>query len=920
MYRKLPAALKVTAIAVALTLSGCGSQSVEEHFVNAEKYTQAHDYKSSVISLKKILIEQPENIVAREKLATAYVSLNKYREAEKELKHLLEGKKSTPENIALMAEVKFEIKKYAEVYMLAYKVSDINSDASLRANFFAVLSAIQDRNKDKVQEFIKQTGAISKTSHLTKVAQAWVALEIGEKEESRLLVDQALKQAPNFNQALFLSARLFDVNGQISEAKDVYKKYVKLYPYDIDKKMYLYQAHMSLGEIDAAESVIDSVYVTHPKNPLVNLFRSQVHYQKKEYQKSNDLARNVLKDLKEHMPAKLVAAASAYKLGDYKQAYNYLSTYEKSLTTGEVKRMLTLSKLKLGMINEVADDILKSSDEHVDIDILMLTSMNLTRTGQQDKALALLEGSSGENNAKVIAQQGLTRLSVNDFTGISLLEKSIEMDGSLEGAKLALAMAHLRSGNTDEAIKIATEWEGTPDTKVLGQLLNANIYKKEGKHELAEALFVTISKSDKDNVAAKYALAQYDESRYDTAKALVKYIDIVNLYPGHVNALSRITELNLKAKDVQKTLDVVEPLLSKHDDNVKLRLSVAYNHFLNDDPQRAIETLLVITPDAQTPDVYYIILGDSYMKQELMGNGINTYKSLVKKNPANLLGQLRYISSLEFAKRFASALHATKNAKIIFKSNKALDLLEIRYGIRNNNADNALLDIAKFRDNYETTTELMSYEAQAYVINKNFKKAAETYVLANKFSQSLEYQLGAASAFMNLDEPTKASEILENAYTTVSKEDKVKVAMFIGEVNYGVDFEKSYKYFKEAITTKPDDAIINNNLAMVSIELGKNADALKYSKVSYRENSAHTSILNTYGSALVVNMDYKEGVKILEQSIKLGSNDVDAMIYLAQAYSKLGDFTAEHDLLLKAMKQPITPEQKAEIMKMRERL
>ena len=921
MNINFPLSLKATAIAVALTLtlSGCGSESVEDHFANAQIYTEQKDFKSSVISLKKILIEQPDNVVARVKLAKSYISLNRYRDAEKELEAIKPNKTSS-EMIGLLAEVKFELKKYAEVYMLAFKKFDKNAEHELKTNFYALLSSIQDGKKDKVQKFIQKIGALDTKSYYTSVGQAWVALSLGEVEESIDLVDVALSKAPEFGQALFLSARLYDISGKVSQAKEAYQKYATLFPYDIDKKVYLYQTLMSLGDIEQAEELIDSVYLLHPKNPLVNLYKAQIYYQKSDYQKSSDFAKNALKDMGQHMPGQLIAGASAYKLGNYKEAYSYLKAYEDKLKDGSVKRMLLLTKLKLGHISEVADDILKSSDSHIELDILMVTSMNLSRTGQQEKAIALLEQTGGEDNAKILAQQGLTLLSMNDSSGIALLEKSIELDGELEGAKLALAMAHLREGNSAAAVEIATQWSENPNTKILGDLLNANIYKQQGKHNKAKQLFKEIIKVNNDNVAAIYGLAKYDEVDGKTKSALKKYIEIVTRYPGHVDALSRITDINKASGQIDETLKFIEPLLVANFDNVKLRLNVAYNQFLKKDTRAAIDTLSVLTPNSQTPDVYWIVLGDSYMQEGLVASGIKAFNSLIKKNPTSLLGQLRYISSLEFAKRYTAALHATKNASVVFKKNKAIDLLLVRYQLLNNSCDEALNTIKAYKSNHDVSAELIAYEAEAKIINKNYADGAALYLKADKLKPQTKYKLGAAKALMNNDERQKSSDLLESIYKKDDVKNKISIALMLGEVNYDHDFEKSKKYFSEVLKTKPNDIVVNNNLAMVSIELGDFEDALKYSERSYRGNSNNTSILNTYGTALVKNNQYDKAKDILEQSLQMGSNNVAAMINLAVAYDKLGKFAAEIRVLDNAIKNTDDPEERKKILSMGARL
>jgi cytochrome c-type biogenesis protein CcmH/NrfG len=107
---------------------------------------------------------------------------------------------------------------------------------------------------------------------------------------------------------------------------------------------------------------------------------------------------------------------------------------------------------------------------------------------------------------------------------------------------------------------------------------------------------------------------------------------------------------------------------------------------------------------------------------------------------------------------------------------------------------------------------------------------------------------------------------------------------------------------------------------MVQLKLDLFEEALVNSEKSYRLNSSHPSILNTYGSALVANKNYKEAIEILEKAIKLGSENVDAIIYLAKAYDKSAKYGDHISILQKGLKLNPTEEQKSIMMSMLSRV
>jgi putative PEP-CTERM system TPR-repeat lipoprotein len=921
MQVKIKKLFKVTLIAAAVTLSGCGSDTIEDHLSSAAKHTQANDYKSTIIALKKALLLEPSNEVARVKLAEAFVKDNKFRDAESVLNKVIEGKDASPLAIALMSKIKFELKKHTETFMLSYSDFKEDKDSELQSAFYAAMSAVQEGNQSKVAEFIKKAGSIDKESPYTLVAQAWAALASQNIEDAQDLASQALEKEPEFGPAIFITARLFDVNGQVSEAKEAYEKYVKLFPNDLDKQIYLYQALMSLGDLDAADVVVDDIYKKHPKHPLVNLYKAQISYEKGDFQAASDFAKNVLMVMDKHLSAKLIAGASAYKLGDYKQAYSFLTPFDGKLKNGSVNRMLLMTKLKLGYAGAVADEIIANADkDSLDLDILLVTSMDLSRTGSQDKAIELLElaGGATSKDAKIVAQQGLTRLSMNDITGVELLEKSIELDDELEGAKLALAMAHIRMGNIAKAVNIAKSWQENPETKILGNLLNAAIYTQQEKHVQAKEIYSDILKEDPQNIAALYSTAQYLEKEGDAEGSLAAYKQVISFYPGHVDALSKLTEINQSKGKVSDTIVFLTKISKLNVDNVKLKLNLAYNYFLNKESKKSIEILKTVEANGQTPDAYWIVLGDSYMQSGLLASGIQSFKSLVAANPSNRLGHLRYMTALEHAKRFTAALHAARNAKVSFKEDPLILLLEVRYELQNNDASKVLGLIDTIKDLGFETQEIIAYEAEANFRLKKYSESAQLYITANNAQYKEEYILGAAKSYVLNGDNAAASDLLELNLMKSENEDQMN--SLIAEVNFDINLEKSLRYFSKVLPKRPDDLFLLNNIAMVQLKLDLFEEALVNSEKSYRLNSSHPSILNTYGSALVANKNYKEAIEILEKAIKLGSENVDAIIYLAKAYDKSAKYGDHISILQKGLKLNPTEEQKSIMMSMLSRV
>ena len=113
--------IKVSVLAASIALAGCVGENTEDVFAKAKAYQAEKNHKASVVAFKKVVAKSPDNVEARELLAHSYIALGRYREAEKELQFILKKTQDDPQVLSVMSQVKFELKKYAEVYVITYK-------------------------------------------------------------------------------------------------------------------------------------------------------------------------------------------------------------------------------------------------------------------------------------------------------------------------------------------------------------------------------------------------------------------------------------------------------------------------------------------------------------------------------------------------------------------------------------------------------------------------------------------------------------------------------------------------------------------------------------------------------------------------------------------------------------------------------
>jgi putative PEP-CTERM system TPR-repeat lipoprotein len=910
----LQTTLKTSTLALMLALSGCATESLEDLYTKASSYSKNLDFKSSIVALKKAAILDTDNVKTRKLLGIAYLNDGQFQSAEKEFEiaHLLD--RSNSHVTSLLAKVKFELRKYSDVYALSFNEFTDKQD-DLSTTFYAALASIQENKKSKLATYVKALVKIDSASAYTTTAQAWGALVEKDITDATELVKKTIDKHPQFGPALFLAARLHDIKGEPSQAIKLYNAYLQINPNDTDKKVYIFQNYLSLGDLKNAEIIINDIYAKYPKHPLLNLYKAQVAYEKGEFTQASQLSKNVLATLDNHINAKLIAGTSAYMLGKYTEAYNYLSKYENDLSNNEVKHMLSLIKLRLGKTSEVADSMINEiENDNIDIDLLLATSGLLNRKGQAKKALELLERATKikPKDASLIAQQGLYRLSEGDSIGIDFLEKSIALDDQLEGAKLALAMAYLRSNDIQGAQEIAIKWGDKPETQLLSQLLKASIHMVKGEAKEAKGIYNRILKERPKHIATLYSLSKIEFLEGDIDSALSHLKQTIKYYPSHIEAINDFTEYHLENKSLNLAIEFIKPIFVKNNNNIKLRLGLANLYLLNKAPKESINLLESMSIDSNTPDFYWIILGDSYVSQGLTAMSISAFERLVKRNPSNYLGNLRYIAALRISNQYSSALQAVQNAKAKFKHDEQLILLHIDLLNKMGQYTKSLEIISMLSDNKQKNIRFIKLAAIANIQINNADKASQLFLKAYEIDNSTFTLIGAVKALMMLGDNTKANRLVEKHHTVVGT--SYETMSIQAEINTKLNPTKALAIYEKLIRSYPKNFILFNNAANLAIETNYLKKALIYGEQSYRIKGNQPAILNTYGVALIKNGKYDEGAKVIEKAIKLGSQHIDSRIELSVAYEKTGAYQKQINILESTLKIKGITEKQIEII------
>ena len=102
------------------------------------------------------------------------------------------------------------------------------------------------------------------------------------------------------------------------------------------------------------------------------------------------------------------------------------------------------------------------------------------------------------------------------------------------------------------------------------------------------------------------------------------------------------------------------------------------------------------------------------------------------------------------------------------------------------------------------------------------------------------------------------------------------------------DYKSAARHYQAIVAQQPDNAMVLNNLAWVSGELG-DPKALSYAEKAAALAPTNPSVLDTLGMLLIKKGDVTQGLEKLQQAAQRAPNQSDIRLHLAKALIKAGD-------------------------------
>ena len=258
-----------------------------------------------------------------------------------------------------------------------------------------------------------------------------------------------------------------------------------------------------------------------------------------------------------------------------------------------------------------------------------------------------------------------------------------------------------------------------------------------------------------------------------------------------------------------------------------------------------------------------VALGNTYLSEKLFDKAVECADLALKRNP-NYGNAFILKGDVEALKDDGGAAANWYDRAISAEPQNAEGYLRYANVFRKVNpqeSERVLNDLRRIMPNFPVEAEL----GHSNYLTKNYDKALEFFQKAKKES---------------IDE----EKFVEYVFT----------ANILGNKKLSLDVAK------QGVNIHPNSLALTRLAVINAIDLGENADALKYAQMVFNDDGKKnaTDYIN-YGRALNGNAQYDEAIKQFETALKEDAEKVEAYRYMSDSYKGKDDMSKSLDLMQK---------------------
>ena len=875
---------KVTlAIGIALFISGCGEKTAEDHFQDAAAFVQSGDNTAAVVALKNAVQIAPTMAKARFELGKAQLALYSYESASKELARALEFGHPQREVIPLLAEALQRSGANVALADLNYNPSLLTPELQLEVGYRKTQALIGLNKQDESKALINQLLASNENTIYRSMIDAF-ALAIDERYPEALEnLKRELKSAPLNRDLIGLTARMYILNGDPTNASKLYQDYIKVAKDDLEAKFSLANMLIQQQQPQEAEVYIDQLLSVNPTNGLLNQLKAVVRASAEDFKSAQQYAETAINSGRSDFNVRLIAGIASFQLQDHESTIKHLTVVAGSLPDNHpALRMLAASQLELNKGKDAGDILSRISDVSADdLSLFSRTGYELIKTGDTQTAKEIIkQASKVAESSEELTKLGVLRLSLDDIEGIVDLESAVAKAPLSANAKATLAGAYLSTNNLPKASLLARQWQKAEPNNVEGYMLEAEVLQRQGFLADAARVIQTAKNIDGDSPSVKLASIRLAIREQNFEKGLAETEAFLVTYPNDVTALASYFAITSTLGDPSKAISKIEVAAQNNVNNEPLVLLASRIMLSINKVAPALDLLNNITPTRLTPSSYWEVKGEALLLTNNNEQAYAHYRQWVDYFPNDVgptVGLLRtldaqgnYPQAAQIAAEFSSQ-----------HNNVQVTLMHAYFLAMSSDARSAKRVLNSVDNQYKTAPFVRGIKARIALLEGRGEDAVEDAKASYTENKSPENLIVYAQTIDSTGQSERAFSLIEQHVQEFPNDARSRA--LLAERQVAKDPSAALNTYESMLKDYPENPVLLNNASYLHLQANNLEKALQYSRKAVSLRPKNMAFADTYAQVIMRRGDAAQAVEVYNSVITPSVTDETIILNYIEA-------------------------------------
>lgn len=907
LSRILPALLLALPSYTALAVDTEGNARLYEE---AEQRFSEGNYKGAVVPLRNILQDDPQNLPARTLLGRAHLKLHAAAAAEKELLLAIKGG-ADPDLIRVpLATAYLEQRKFNEL------LDTVNTDGRnaeidgeilvLRGKAYRSLGQFSHAELD-----FTQAANLLPKSAVPQLELAKLYMGRGERRKAEDLADIATGLEPDNPETWELKGAIRQAERDVDQALTYYGKALRLDPKLFKVRISRALVLFDLGRDAAAREDVEFVLAEKPDAPEANFLMSLLRARandlagaRQSLQAAQDVLIRINPDfLKLHPPLLLMAGMVKFADGGFGEAKKDFSAYLQFDSQNVVARKLLGSILLREGNADAANDTLRPALELAPQDPQLLDLLGKAAMAKKQYLVAnqLFEKAMAyaHDPAEILPDLARSRLANGQVEqGIKDLEAIRAREPNNVDILTLLGYVYMQRGQYDKALAALGVTDGAASRPAAVYNLAGTAYLGKNDPHAARQNFERALAQDANFAPARLNLARLLMADGDAVMASAQVQMVLDKQPDHIEALMLMADIAERDKRLNEAIPLLERARNVDAGNLPAQLRLSELYVKARQLDKAQQVIGALSKKYPTNVQVLVAEGRLFLALAQPDKAARSFRSATtfiantgQNNPdrdrQDYAQQLTQLAQFQAQARDFDGARAALNSAIglapdFVPAQTALVLLEREAGNIAQALERAALILAKYPKAPMAAVLYGDLLMQA----GRPAEALKVYTREQDREGLSLLVLRVYQAKRKVQSESEAIASLEQWLQTHPGDTQIGQALALAHLGAGRT-NQARELFERMVEQHPKDAGLLNGLAWVYLQT-KDARARGLAERAYQLAPSDISVLDTLGWILVQDGQAALSLKYLRQGYVLDSKEPRIRYHLAVALSRLG--------------------------------